>query len=105
MGVLQSDLRHQLYNVHYIDTCGSILFPKPLKIESGDLIFACYNSFTSIEKVGRSIKLMTRTGAYTLSNLTTMAQWYVTRALRSMKDPRETFDWDKVYEVENLLNK
>lgn len=48
---------------------------------------------------------MTRTGAYTLSNLTTMAQWYVTRALRSMKDPRETFDWDKVYEVENLLNK
>ncbi len=43
--------------------------------------------------------------AYTLSNLSNIAQWFVTSALWSLKDPRHTFDWDKVYEVENLFEK
>lgn len=105
MGILHSDLKHQLYNVLYIDSCKSIDFPKPLKIKCTSTGFGGYHSFTSIAMVGRSIKILTRTDAYTLSNLPNIAQWFVTSALWSLKDPRHTFDWDKVYEVENLFEK
>lgn len=103
MGTLQSDLKHQLHNVHYIDTCKSIVFPKPLKIKNADSEFGGYISFISIEKIGRSIKIVTRNFSYTLSNLSPMVQWFVTSALWSMKDPRHTFDWDKIHECEHLI--
>lgn len=104
MGVINSDLKHQLDNVHYIDAVNEIWFPKPLKVtiknlERGEIEYIC------IKKVGRIIKLCTVNDCITLSNAHFMLQWYLYRVLLSMKDPRYPFDYESIYELESILAK
>lgn len=104
MGVISSDLKHELENVQHLDNINNeILFPKPLKIRvegKDDFI-----QFLSVKKIGKTIKLCSINDNITLSNTHFMLQWYVFRTLRSMSDSRYPFDLDKVYEVERIFSK
>lgn len=104
--MISSDLKHQLDNVHYLDSNNEIWFPKPLKVriknsksEDNVLEFVC------IKKVGKITKLCTVYSSTTLSNIHFMLQWHLYRVLLSMKDPRYPFDFEQVYEIETFLNK
>ena len=100
-----SDLKFQLKNRNYIDTCNEIWFPKPLKIKLKGAEWEDSIKYFCVKKVGRSIKLFTTNDCVTLSALNKMLQDYVFCALRSMTDSRYPFDFDKVYEVESIFSK
>lgn len=104
MGML-SDLKFQLKNRNYIDTQNEIWFPKPLKVKLKGIECEDCIKYVCVKKVGRSIKLFTMNDCITLSSLDKMLQWYVFRVLLSMTDDRYPFDFEKVYEVENIVSK
>ena len=105
MGTINRDLKHQLDNVHHIDTCNEIWFPKPLKIRIQNVNCDDYIKYVCIKKIGRTIKLYTENDSITLSNTNFMLQWYLYCVLLSMKDNRYSFDFNKVYEIDSIQNK
>lgn len=105
MGSISNGLRHQLFNVHYIDSYPEVWFPQPLKVRIVSAADADPMEFVCIKKVGHSLKVCTLSSAFTLSSVHPMLQWLLEQVLLSMKDPRYPFDLEQVYEVDSIILK
>lgn len=91
---LLSDLKHQLYNNHYINNKDEIIFDIPIiiKLKNNSDSMVDEITLTKIIRIGNRLKVLDEyNNQWTLSKLSSITQGIISNNLLSMKDKRYPF--------------